>query len=180
MKMLKKMAALLLAGVMAMALLTACGDDTPSKSLAQQAEEAAFAAAKTATGIQVNDADLKKLAESKIDTIKDGVFAYDNAYDEKETEEFLSNIGEGKAGSAHMTMPLPEGQVTGEDYKVLEVTAGNLGDVATSTAGLSKTLDAMMKSVPGAKISKLGVAAKTINGKTYVAISILVEVPAQQ
>lgn len=31
MKMLKKMAALLLAGVMAMALLTACGDDsTPS------------------------------------------------------------------------------------------------------------------------------------------------------
>lgn len=34
MKMLKKMAALLLAGVMALALLTACGDEAPSKSMA--------------------------------------------------------------------------------------------------------------------------------------------------
>lgn len=39
MKMLKKMAALLLVGVMALALLTACGDEAPSKSFAQQVEE---------------------------------------------------------------------------------------------------------------------------------------------
>ena len=57
------MAALLLAGVMAMALLTACGDEAPSKSFAQQVEETAFEAMKQSTGIQVNDADLKKLAE---------------------------------------------------------------------------------------------------------------------
>ena len=68
MKMLKKMAALLLAGVMAMALLTACGDDS-APSFAQKTEDAAFGAMKQATGIQVNDADLKKLAESKIDLI---------------------------------------------------------------------------------------------------------------
>lgn len=63
MKMLKKMAALLLAGVMALALLTACGDDS-APSFAQKTEDAAFGAMKQATGIQVNDADLKKLAES--------------------------------------------------------------------------------------------------------------------
>lgn len=38
MKMLKKMAALLLAGVMALALFTACGDDS-APSFAQTAEE---------------------------------------------------------------------------------------------------------------------------------------------
>mgnify|MGYP003202835191 CR=1 FL=1 len=68
MKMLKKMAALLLVGVMALALLTACGDDS-APSFAQKTEDAAFGAMKQATGIQVNDADLKKLAESKIDLI---------------------------------------------------------------------------------------------------------------
>ncbi|MEI3277590.1 MAG: hypothetical protein V8R60_01585 [Faecalibacterium sp.] len=41
MKMLKKMAALLLVGVMALALLTACGDDSSSLSFAQQVEETA-------------------------------------------------------------------------------------------------------------------------------------------
>ena len=55
MKMLKKMAALLLAGVMALALLTACGDDS-APSFAQKTEDAAFGAMKQATGIQVNDA----------------------------------------------------------------------------------------------------------------------------
>ena len=65
MKMLKKMAALLLAGVMALALLTACGDDS-APSFAQKTEDAAFGAMKQATGIQVNDADLKKLDSSKI------------------------------------------------------------------------------------------------------------------
>lgn len=39
MKMLKKMAALLLVGVMALALLTACGDDS-APSFAQKAEDA--------------------------------------------------------------------------------------------------------------------------------------------
>ena len=40
MKMLKKMAALLLVGVMALGLFTACGDEAPAKSTAEQAEDA--------------------------------------------------------------------------------------------------------------------------------------------
>ena len=63
MKMLKKMAALLLAGVMALALLTACGDEAPSKSFTQQTEETVFSFYSKALGVEKNDADMKKLAE---------------------------------------------------------------------------------------------------------------------
>ena len=74
MKMLKKMAALLLAGVMAMALLTACGDEAPSKSFAQQTEETVFSFYSKALGVEKNDADMKKLAEKTLGYIdEDGV-----------------------------------------------------------------------------------------------------------
>lgn len=53
MKMLKKMAALLLAGVMAMALLTACGDDTPSYRL-QKIVEASQKSGKTYVDVNVD------------------------------------------------------------------------------------------------------------------------------
>ena len=72
MKMLKKMAALLLAGVMAMALLTACGDDSTQPVFwysRLRMQLCLHSVLKASTGIQVNDADLKKLAESKIDLI---------------------------------------------------------------------------------------------------------------
>lgn len=52
MKMLKKMAALLLAGVMALALLTACGDDS-APSFAQKTEDAAFGAMKQVWGDRI-------------------------------------------------------------------------------------------------------------------------------
>lgn len=74
MKMLKKMAALLLAGVMALALLTACGDEAPSKSFAQQTEETVFSFYSKALGVEKNDADMKKLAEKTLGYIdEDGV-----------------------------------------------------------------------------------------------------------
>lgn len=87
MKMLKKMAALLLVGVMALALLTACGDDS-APSFAQKAEDATFASVKASTGIQVNDADLKKLAESKIDLIdtEKGTFDFKKSYSDEDSK----------------------------------------------------------------------------------------------
>ena len=63
MKKLKKIAAAIMAVAMATLMLTACGEDS-APSFAQKTEDAAFGAMKQATGIQVNDADLKKLAES--------------------------------------------------------------------------------------------------------------------
>ena len=93
MKMLKKMAALLLAGVMAMALLTACGDDS-TPSFGKQVEDATFASVKASTGIQVNDADLKKLAESKIDLIdtEKGTFDFKKSYSAEEAQKFQEDV----------------------------------------------------------------------------------------
>lgn len=173
MKMLKKMAALLLAGVMAMALLTACGEEAPSKSFAQQVEETAFEAMKQSTGIQVNDADLKKLAESKIDQInmEDGTFNFKNALD---MQALMKEIQELKDVHAEInvkaSMPFPESVVTTDKpYKVLEVTPENIGDVAKIVAKMGK-LNSIEND--GLKVNKLGIVAKTVNGKTYVAVAM--------
>lgn len=173
MKMLKKMAALLLAGVMAMALLTACGEEAPSKSFAQQVEETAFEAMKQSTGIQVNDADLKKLAESKIDQInmEDGTFNFKNARD---MQALMKEIQELKDVHAEINvkaaMPFPESVVTTDKpYKVLEVTPENIGDVAKIVAKMGK-LNSIEND--GLKVNKLGIVAKTVNGKTYVAVAM--------
>lgn len=173
MKMLKKMAALLLAGVMVMALLTACGEEAPSKSFAQQVEETAFEAMKQSTGIQVNDADLKKLAESKIDQInmEDGTFNFKNALD---MQALMKEIQELKDVHAEINvkaaMPFPESVVTTDKpYKVLEVTPENIGDVAKIVAKMGK-LNSIEND--GLKVNKLGIVAKTVNGKTYVAVAM--------
>lgn len=181
MKMLKKMAALLLAGVMAMALLTACGDEAPSKSFAQQVEETAFEAMKQSTGIQVNDADLKKLAESKIDQInmEDGTFNFKNALD---MQALMKEIQELKDVHAEINvkaaMPFPESVVTTDKpYKVLEVTPENIGDVAKIVAKMG-VLNSSEND--GLKVNKLGVVAKTVNGKTYVAVAMNVTTSVEE
>ena len=173
MKMLKKMAALLLVGVMAMALLTACGDEAPSKSFAQQVEETAFEAMKQSTGIQVNDADLKKLAESKIDQInmEDGTFNFKNALDMQALMEEIKELKDMHAEiNVKAAMPFPESVVTTyKPYKVLEVTPENIGDVAKIVAKMG-VLNSSEND--GLKVNKLGVVAKTVNGKTYVAVAM--------
>lgn len=173
MKMLKKMAALLLAGVMAMALLTACGEEAPSKSFAQQVEETAFEAMKQSTGIQVNDADLKKLAESKIDQInmEDGTFNFKNALDMQALMKEIQELKDVQAEiNVKAAMPFPESVVTTDKpYKVLEVTPENIGDVAKIVAKMGK-LNSIEND--GLKVNKLGIVAKTVNGKTYVAVAM--------
>lgn len=179
MKMLKKMAALLLAGVMALALLTACGDDS-APSFAQKTEDAAFGAMKQATGIQVNDADLKKLAESKIDLIdtEKGTFDSRKSYSVEDYKKFQQDISTGK-GSMTMALPLmKDGKMQNNGtYEVMEITADNIGSLNQGTDAMHDLLD-KMASVNGMsiKITKIGVAAKTVNGKTYAAIAMTYEV----
>lgn len=173
MKMLKKIAAAIMAVAMATLMLTACGDEAPSKSFAQQVEETAFEAMKQSTGIQVNDADLKKLAESKIDQInmEDGTFNFKNALD---MQALMKEIQELKDVHAEINvkaaMPFPESVVTTDKpYKVLEVTPENIGDVAKIVAKMGK-LNSIEND--GLKVNKLGIVAKTVNGKTYVAVAM--------
>lgn len=169
----KKIAALLLAGVMALALFTACGDEAPSKSFAQQVEETAFEAMKQSTGIQVNDADLKKLAESKIDQInmEDGTFNFKNALDMQALMEEIKELKDMHAEiNVKAAMPFHESVVTTDKpYKVLEVTPENIGDVAKIVAKMGK-LNSIEND--GLKVNKLGIVAKTVNGKTYVAVAM--------
>ena len=181
MKMLKKMAALLLAGVMALALLTACGDDS-TPSFAQKAEDATFASIKAATGIQVNDADLKKLAESKIDLIdtEKGTFDYQKSYSTEDSEKFLADLKSTGKGSMTMALPLmKDGKMQNGIYEVMEITADNIGSLNQGTDTMHDLLE-KMASANGMsiKITKIGVAAKTVNGKTYAAIAMTYEVAA--
>lgn len=181
MKMLKKMAALLLAGVMALALLTACGDDS-TPSFAQKAEDATFASVKASTGIQVNDADLKKLAESKIDLIdtEKGTFDYKKSYSTEDSEKFLADLKSTGKGSMTMALPLmKDGKMQNGTYEVMEITADNIGSLNQGTDTMHDLLE-KMASANGMsiKITKIGVAAKTVNGKTYAAIAMTYEVAA--
>ena len=181
MKMLKKMAVLLLAGVMAMALLTACGDDS-TPSFAQKAEDATFASIKAATGIQVNDADLKKLAESKIDLIdtEKGTFDSRKSYSTEDSEKFLADLKSTGKGSMTMALPLmKDGKMQNGTYEVMEITADNIGSLNQGTDTMHDLLE-KMASANGMsiKITKIGVAAKTVNGKTYAAIAMTYEVAA--
>lgn len=180
MKMLKKMAALLLAGVMAMALLTACGDDS-TPSFGKQVEDAAFASVKASTGIQVNDADLKKLAESKIDLIdtEKGTFDFKKSYSDEDSQKFLNDLKSTGKGSMTMALPLmKDGKMQNNGtYEVMEITADNIGSLNQGTDTMRDLLD-KMASAEGMsiKITKIGVAAKTVNGKTYAAIAMTYEV----
>lgn len=181
MKMLKKMAALLLAGVMALALLTACGDDS-TPSFAQKAEDATFASIKAATGIQVNDADLKKLAESKIDLIdtEKGTFDYKKSYSTEDSEKFLADLKSTGKGSMTMALPLmKDGKMQNGTYEVMEITADNIGSLNQGTDTMHDLLEKMASAYGmSIKIAKIGVAAKTVNGKTYAAIAMTYEVAA--
>lgn len=181
MKMLKKMAALLLVGVMALALLTACGDDS-APSFAQKAEDATFASVKASTGIQVNDADLKKLAESKIDLIdtEKGTFDFKKSYSDEDSKKFQEDVYSTGKGSMTMALPLmKDGKMQNGIYEVMEITADNIGSLNQGTDTMQDLLDGMASAYGmSIKIAKIGVAAKTVNGKTYAAIAMTYEVAA--
>lgn len=182
MKMLKKMAAAIMAVAMATLMLTACGEDS-APSFAQKTEDAAFGAMKQATGIQVNDADLKKLAESKIDLIdtEKGTFDSRKSYSVEDYKKFQQDISTGK-GSMTMALPLmKDGKMQNNGtYEVMEITADNIGSLNQGTDAMQDLLDGMASAYGvSVKITKIGVAAKTVNGKTYAAVAMTYEVTAK-
>lgn len=178
MKMLKKMAALLLAGVMAMALLTACGDEAPSKSFAQQAEEKMFAVLSESTGLKENDTEMKNLAAQTLDKIKDGKVTKEVLKVNPEDIEKVDNKYRAK-----VSLPIPDLKAgdyydnNSKTYTVLEVTPDNLANVDTTQ--LTQMIAAMKKN--GVEMEKIGVSAKTVNGKTYIAVGMQMSmtIPAQ-
>lgn len=172
MKMLKKMAALLLAGVMALALLTACGDEAPAKSAAEQAEDAMFIAFNQAIGTEFkNDEAMKNVARK---AITDNV-----GEDGKVKDGFMVDDQENKV----MWVIYPdfdhEGTalgITAEQVAQLKDPkfAQDLAQDMVNTFG-KDTLEAMKKT-----IEVMGVGAVTKNGKTYIAIAVTLKATAAQ
>lgn len=177
MKMLKKMAALLLAGVMALALLTACGDNS-APSFAQTAEEKMFAVLSESTGLKENDTEMKNLAAQTLDKIKDGKVTKEVLKVNPEDIEKVDNKYRAK-----VSLPIPDLKAGDYDdnnsktYTVLEVTPDNLANVDNTQ--LTQMIATMKKN--GVEIEKIGVAAKTVNSKTYIAVGMQMSmtIPAQ-
>ncbi len=177
MKMLKKMAALLLAGVMALALFTACGDDS-APSFAQTAEEKMFAVLSESTGLKENDTEMKNLAAQTLDKIKDGKVTKEVLKVNPEDIEKVDNKYRAK-----VSLPIPDLKAgdyydnNSKTYTVLEVTPDNLANVDTTQ--LTQMIAAMKKN--GVEMEKIGVSAKTVNGKTYIAVGMQMSmtIPAQ-
>lgn len=151
MKHLKKLAALLLVGVLALSLLTACGGGGGSTSADAQAEAAVMAAINENRSDKLqNSSELRKIANQDLDaTIKSGNLS------SSFTVKSYTDLKNGKFGGTFIAKC---------DYK------------NTDLAKLIKT-DTNINSYNMNKWSEVGVVVRTDkdNGQTYIAISAVFE-----
>lgn len=151
MKHLKKLAALLLVGVLALSLLTACGGGGGSTSADTQAEAAVMAAINENRPVKLqNSSELRKIANQDLDVaIKSGNLS--SSFTVKSHTDL-------KNGSAVFTF------IAKCDYK------------NTDLAKLIKT-DTNINSKYMDKWSDVGVVVRTNkdNGQTYIAISVAID-----
>lgn len=151
MKHLKKLAALLLVGVLALSLLTACGGGGGSTSADTQAETAVMAAINQNRPVNSaklqNSSELRKIANQDLDaTIKLGNLS--SSFTVKSHTDL-------KNGSVVFTF------IAKCDYK------------NTDLAKLIKT-DTNINSHHMDKWSEVGVVVRTVDGQTYIAISVAI------
>lgn len=177
MKMLKKMAALLLAGVMAMALLTACGDDS-TPSFGKQVEDATIKTFNAAIGENsalTNDSALRAQAAQLLENVDaDGKI---EAQKSIKLPKKLEDMGYGK----EITMVVAtkdlnkilSGKVGPNDkVDAIKVTAEELAKLQNPQAnGVADVIGQY-----NAEIIAVGVATKTINGNTYMAVAMTYKV----
>ena len=150
MKHLKKLAALLLVGVLALSLLTACGGGGGSTSADAQAEAAVMTAINESRSVKLqNSSELRKIANQDLDVaIKSGNLS--SSFTVKSHTDL-------KNGSAVFTF------IAKCDYK------------NTDLAKLIKT-DTNINSYLMGTWSEVGVVVRTDknNGQTYIAISVAI------
>lgn len=151
MKHLKKLAALLLVGVLALSLLTACGGGGGSTSADTQAETAVMAAINQNRSVKLqNSSELRKTANQSIDAAISG------------------KLGQLSSDFKFVLDPNPEDGSVGFtlvakcDYK------------NTDLAKLIKTVT-NINSYNMNKWSEVGVVVRTVDGQTYIAISVAIK-----
>ena len=175
MKMFKRFAAALLAGVMVLAMLTACGgtgNDAATAKFEASVEQAYMAKLNEKFGENFeNDADIKKLAVEHIEEMANNeTLSMDELWKKEELSEKAQNW---------VMICYDVNQGTGKAYVKSSYEAGKAETITPDETTIKAFLNLaqMKRGQVGntAKFTALGVGAKTINGKTYVAIGFRVE-----
>ena len=172
MKKMKRLVAVLLAGVMVLAMLTACGgtgNDAATAKFEANVEQAYMAKLNEKFGEKFeNDGDIKKLAVEYIEKMaKQETLSRDELWKEEELSEKTQNW---------VMICYDVDKNTGK-YVMSSYEAGKAETIAPKNIDTFWSFAQMKRVNVGqkAKFTALGVGVKTINGKTYVAIGFRVE-----
>ena len=171
MKKLKRLAAVLLAGIMALALFTACSDSDPGNPEFDAKVESAYQEAlKTKFGTSFeNDADIKRLAIEHIEE-KHGADSLTGSArcktegDEKTVVRQVQLCYDAKSSKPDAFVPLFY-----EAANTPNITPDKMS-LRTLYYAVEQEIEAAKKNGITLELTALGVGAKTIGGKTYVAI----------
>lgn len=176
MKKMKRLVAVLLAGIMALAMLTACGgtgNDAATAEFEGKVEQAYMAKLKEKFGEEFknfeNDADIKKLAVEHIEEMANNeTLSMDELWKKEELSEKAQNW---------VMICYDVNQGTGKAYVKSSYEAGKAETIETKNIDTFFSLAQMKRAnvAKKAKFTALGVGVKTIDGKTYVAIGFRVE-----
>ncbi len=167
MKMFKRFAAALLAGVMVLAMLTACGGGSGSgtSTIGEEFENKYIAAINTLRGENAgnleNDTDLRNKALAQLAKIKeDGTIAAPDA-----NTSIVTPSADGKSVTVVMISVGTKGEPDKGVCQAKEITAESLDEITPDSAG-TDVVEALRA------LKKIGIATKVINGKTYAAIAM--------
>lgn len=167
MKMFKRFAAALLAGVMVLAMLTACGGGSGSgtSTIGEEFENKYIAAINTLRGENAgnleNDTDLRNKALAQLAKIKeDGTIAAPDA-----NTSIVTPSADGKSVTVVMIGVGTKGEPDKGVCQAKEITAESLDEITPDSAG-ADVVEALRA------LKKIGIATKVINGKTYAAIAM--------
>ena len=173
MKKLTKLTSLLLAGIMALAMLTACGgtgNDAATAKFEAKAEQVYMAKLNDAFGKEFkNDDAIKNLAVKHIEAMASKeTLSMDELWAEEKLTEKTQNW---------VMICYDVSQSNGKAYVKSSYEAGKAETIETKNIDTFFSLAQMKRAnvAKKAKFTALGVGAKTINGKTYVAIGFRVE-----
>ena len=175
MKKMKRLVAVLLAGVMVLAMLTACGgtgNDAATAKFEGKVEQAYMTKLNEKFGENFeNDAAIKKLAVEYIEKMANNeTLSMDELWAEEKLTEKTQNW---------VMICYDVSQSNGKAYVKSSYEAGKAEKITPDETTIKAFLNLaqMKRGQVGntAKFTALGVGAKTINGKTYVAIGFKVE-----
>lgn len=180
MKKMKRLVAVLLAGIMALAMLTACGgtgNDAATAELEAKVEQAYMAKLNDklyetyGKKFEENNDDIKKLAVEHIEKManKEEPLSRDDLWAKKDLTAKTHDV---------VMICYDSKQSNGKEYVKSSYEAANAENITPDEATIKAFLNLVRNKAQAgnkAKFTALGVGVKTINGKTYVAIGLRVE-----